>query len=86
MIESGGRLTRSGWRRRLAVIAQLTLEYWPDGDWLVGRLREVPGVFSQGRNLEELQANVRDAYALMREAVIVPAPNKAQTVPIGVEV
>ncbi|MGI8741953.1 MAG: hypothetical protein ACR2NN_05180 [Bryobacteraceae bacterium] len=25
-----------------------TLEYWRDGDWLVGRLRDVPGVFSQG--------------------------------------
>ena len=23
-----------------------TLEYWIDGDWYVGRLNEVPGVFT----------------------------------------
>ena len=33
---------------------QFTLEYWQDGDWYVGRLVEVPGVFSQGASLEEL--------------------------------
>jgi hypothetical protein len=26
---------------------QFTLEYWRDGEWFVGRLVEVPGVFSQ---------------------------------------
>lgn len=26
----------------------LTIEYWRDGHWHVGQLREVPGVFSQG--------------------------------------
>jgi len=29
-------------------MAKLTLEYWEDDGWLVGRLVEVPGVFSQG--------------------------------------
>jgi predicted RNase H-like HicB family nuclease len=42
-----------------------TLEYWRDGDWFVGRLKEVPGVFSQGKTLEELEENVREVYALM---------------------
>jgi predicted RNase H-like HicB family nuclease len=28
---------------------RLTLEYWPDEGGYVGRLREIPGVFSQGR-------------------------------------
>ena len=32
-----------------------TLEYWRDEDWYVGRLQEVPGVFSQGETLEELE-------------------------------
>ena len=27
---------------------QFTLEFWQDGDFYVGRLLEVPGVFSQG--------------------------------------
>ena len=31
-----------------------TLEYWQDEGWYVGRLKEVPGVFSQGESLEEL--------------------------------
>jgi predicted RNase H-like HicB family nuclease len=45
---------------------QFTLEYWKDGGWLVGRLREVPGVFSQGETLAKLERNIRDAYALLR--------------------
>jgi predicted RNase H-like HicB family nuclease len=44
-----------------------TLEYWRDEDWYVGRLREVPGVFSQGTTLAELEDNVRDAYRLLLE-------------------
>ena len=44
---------------------RLRLEYWKDGDWFVGRLRQVPGVFSQGATLEELEENIRDAYQLM---------------------
>jgi predicted RNase H-like HicB family nuclease len=50
-----------------------TLEYWRDGDWFVGRLKEVPGVFSQGKTLEELEENVCDAYALMLEEEVPPA-------------
>jgi predicted RNase H-like HicB family nuclease len=42
-----------------------TLEYWQDEGWYVGRLREVPGVFSQGKTLGELEDNVRDAYQLL---------------------
>jgi predicted RNase H-like HicB family nuclease len=45
----------------------LTLEYWEDKGWYVGRLREVPGVFSQGKSLEELEENIKDAYKLMLE-------------------
>jgi len=44
-----------------------TLEYWTDDGWYVGRLKEVPGVFSQGETLEELEDNIRDAYQLMIE-------------------
>ena len=42
-----------------------TLEYWIEDGWYVGKLREVPGVFSQGETLEELEANVGDGYDLM---------------------
>ncbi len=41
------------------------MEYWKDRSWLVGRLPQVPGVFSQGRTLGELEENIRDAYRMM---------------------
>ncbi len=44
-----------------------TLEYWIDDGWYVGKLREIPGVFSQGETLEELEGNIKDAYDLMIE-------------------
>jgi predicted RNase H-like HicB family nuclease len=49
-------------------MVNLTLEYWEDDGWLVGRLLEVPGVFSQGETLEELNENIKDAYKLMLES------------------
>jgi predicted RNase H-like HicB family nuclease len=45
-----------------------TLEYWMDDDWYVGRLKEVPGVFSQGESVEQLEENIRDAYQLLIES------------------
>ncbi|MGH7961330.1 MAG: type II toxin-antitoxin system HicB family antitoxin [Candidatus Binatia bacterium] len=42
-----------------------TLEYWIEDSWYIGRLKEVPGVFSQGESLEELEENIRDAYRMM---------------------
>jgi len=46
---------------------QFTLEYWIDDNWYVGKLKEVPGVFSQGESLKALEENIRDAYRLMVE-------------------
>ncbi len=54
------------------------LEYWLDDGWYVGRLRGVPGVFSQGETLEELEANIQEAYQLMLEEEE-PAPVGALT-------
>lgn len=49
------------------MLRKFTLEYWIDEGWYVGRLKEVPGVFSQGETLEELQKNIQEAYKLMME-------------------
>ena len=46
---------------------QFTLEYWMDEGWYVGKLKQVPGVFSQGESLQELEDNIMDAYRLMME-------------------
>ena len=42
-----------------------TLEYWQDDSWFVGKLKEIPGVFSQGQTIEELKENIIDAYRMM---------------------
>ena len=44
-----------------------TLEYWIDEGWYVGKLREVPGIFSQGESLDELEENIKEAYQLMMD-------------------
>ncbi|MEQ8224850.1 MAG: type II toxin-antitoxin system HicB family antitoxin [Candidatus Eremiobacterota bacterium] len=68
------------------MLRNFTLEYWIDEDWYIGRLKEVPGVFSQAESLEELEENIKDAYILMMEAYnknVIPG-NKAQSKEIGV--
>jgi predicted RNase H-like HicB family nuclease len=63
-----------------------TLEYWQDDGWYVGRLKEVPGVFSQGVSLQELEENIREAYQLMMEEQNEVMPRAAvQTKELGVE-
>ena len=47
------------------MVRHYTLEYWQDDGWYVGRLREIPGVFSQGETLEELEENIKDAFDLV---------------------
>ena len=47
---------------------KFTLEYWKDDDWFVGRLVEIPGVFSQGETLDQLKENIKDAYRMMVES------------------
>jgi len=54
------------------------LEFWQDGDWYVGRLVEVPGVFSQGEAFEELRENIQDVYDLMVTQERSPAPPAAR--------
>jgi predicted RNase H-like HicB family nuclease len=49
-------------------MTKLTLEYWEDEGWMVGRIVEVPGVFSQGETLNELKENIQDAYKLVLQS------------------
>ncbi len=51
---------------------RFTLEYWIDEGWYVGRLKEVPGVFSQGETIEELEENIKEAYHLIMSEEISP--------------
>ncbi|MBF0520335.1 MAG: type II toxin-antitoxin system HicB family antitoxin [Nitrospirae bacterium] len=57
------------------MLANFTLQYWLDEGWYVGKLKEVPGVFSQGKTIEELEENIRDAYKCLID-VEQPPKNK----------
>ncbi len=46
---------------------KFTLEYWQDEGWYVGKLREFPGVMSQGETYEALIENIKDAFKLMMD-------------------
>jgi len=74
-------------RRKKIVLRHFTLEYWLDEGWYVGRLKEVPGIFSQGETLQELEENIRDAYQLMleEEDEDILSYGEVQTKVIGVE-
>lgn len=68
------------------MLRHFTLEYWIDEGWYVGRLREVPGVFSQGETLKELEKNIQEVYSLMMTEEAVTPRAKVRRKEIGVEV
>ncbi len=68
------------------MLRNFTLEYWMDEEWYVGKLREVPGVFSQGKSLEELEENIKEAYELMMEDESSPAVAEVSTMDLAIEV
>jgi predicted RNase H-like HicB family nuclease len=65
---------------------QFTLEFWQDGNFYVGRLVEVPGVFSQGESLDELRENIQEAYELIVTQERSPVPDAAQRETVELEV
>ena len=62
-----------------------TLIYWQDGEWMVGRLRERPDVFSQGRDLQELEVNIKEALQLMQQTDLEGVPADTQSKEILLE-
>ena len=67
------------------MVFRYRMQYWQDGAWFVGRLPQVPGVFSQGRTLSELEKNIQDAYRLMMDEQD-PAPGECLIETIEIEV
>jgi predicted RNase H-like HicB family nuclease len=41
----------------------------PESGWLVGEVAELPGCYTQARDVEELQANIREAIGVYLETV-----------------
>lgn len=44
---------------------KMNLIYWKGAKYWVGKLLDHPEIMSQGETLEELEANIREAYLLM---------------------
>ncbi len=44
---------------------KMTMIYWKGEKYWLGKLLEHPEIMTQGETLEELEANIRDAYLLM---------------------
>ncbi len=44
---------------------KLTMVYWKGETFWVGKLLEHPEIMTQGKTLEELEENMKDAYTLM---------------------
>lgn len=43
----------------------MTMIYWKEGNFWLGKLFEHPEIMTQGLTLEELEENLKDAYTLM---------------------
>ncbi len=43
----------------------LTVEYWMDGGWFIGRLQSHPEISAEAETLEELHLAIGRAYELM---------------------
>ncbi len=44
---------------------QMTMVYWKGDKLWLGKLLEHPEIMTQGETLEELEANIREAYMMM---------------------
>ena len=47
---------------------KFSVVYQQDGDWWIGYAEEVPGANSQGKTLEEVRENLKEAISLVLEA------------------
>ena len=47
---------------------RMTMIYWKGERFWLGKLKEHPEIMTQGKNLSELEENLRDAYRMMVQA------------------
>ena len=52
-------------KKFVAIMQKLTMIYWRDGQFWLGRILEHPEIMTQGETLEELEENLKDAYRIM---------------------
>ncbi len=59
----------------------MTMIYWQEDDFWLGKLFEHPEIMTQGNTLEELTENLKEAYKLM---VLEDVPENYQTKEIAI--
>jgi predicted RNase H-like HicB family nuclease len=69
----------------LNMLRHFTLEYWIDDRWYNGRIREVPGVFSQGETMDELEANSKVLKVFEKRLILVNRENNESFFPRSVQ-
>ncbi len=47
------------------MLSKMNMIYWKGEKFWVGKLLDHPEIMSQGETLEELEANIKEAYLLM---------------------
>ena len=47
------------------MVNRFTMLYWKGEKFWLGKLKEHPEIMTQGETIEELEENLRDAYAMM---------------------
>ena len=63
---------------------EMTMVYWRSDEFRLGKLIEHPEIMTQGRTIEELEANLRDAYVSVA-LEDVPAEHLLKTITIDPE-
>jgi predicted RNase H-like HicB family nuclease len=63
--------------------AELNMVYWKGERFWVGKLLDYPEIMSQGETLQELDANLKEAYMLM-VMDDVPAEHETKTISISI--
>ena len=48
-------------------MSKMQMIYWRDKSWWLGKLLAHPQIMTQGKTLEELEENTRDAYLMMAD-------------------
>ena len=44
---------------------KMTMVFWKGEKFWLGKLKEYPEIMTQGKNLRELEENLKDAYRMM---------------------
>ena len=65
VLENAAQASADAGKAGPSAFSKMTLVYWKSKKFWLGKLLEHPEIMTQGRTLEELERNIREAYMLM---------------------